>query len=270
MSVPGIDGWQRIASSLCAIGAIVLLSKLYATGLIKVYRWFACNLCFGVVMSVLLMRLRHGSNLYAVVWACTKPLEWMLYLAVILEIYSLVMSRYPGIASMMRWAVTAAAGVSFVLCVLSLSLDFQNPNEKFPILRAAFAVQRTVSATMVISLLAPLFFMARFPVVLARNVVVHCTLFAGFVGVGAVGLFVRNRLGQEYNSVTNLAMSLASDVCLLGWILFLNPAGERVRQPVGPRCSAETEQRLLEQLRGFNEVLIRGPIGGLGARRVGM
>ncbi len=175
-----------------------------------------------------------------------------------------------GVAAL-RCAVVAAALLSFSLCVLSLSLDFQNLNEKFPILRAAFAVQRTVSATMAISLLAPLLFMARFPIVLARNVVLHCTLFAAFVGVDAVGLFARNRLGSEFNSVTSLTMSLASDVCLLAWILFLSRAGERVQQPVGAPCSTETEQRLPEQLRAFNEIMMKGPIGGgLGVRRAGM
>src|SRR5579871_6587659 len=138
-----LSHWQQWLSYISVIGTIVLIGKLYVAGLATTYRWFTRYLLMTAGSSALMLIVVSG-NERAVIWACVKPLEWMLSLAVLLEIYSLLMARYPGVASLMRWAAVGAAGISFTLSILSLSLDFMNPHEKFPLLRYAFAAQRTV------------------------------------------------------------------------------------------------------------------------------
>jgi len=204
-----------------------------------------------------LLLARPHSNRYAEIWACAKPVEWILSLAVVLEIYSLVLHRYPGIASLTHWAIIAAVILSLLLSIGSLGLDFQNPHEKFPVLRMAFAVQRTIDNTMVWSLLLPWFLMARFPIRLCRNVVAHCLLFSAFVGVEACGLFARNLLGHAWSPYTNLAMTMGTNLCLLGWIFILGPKGERAEEVVLVRVNPERERHLLDQLNACNRLLQR-------------
>jgi hypothetical protein len=112
------------------------VTKLYATGL--AYEWFALYQGCEILTALTLRGVGQGSNLYAVARACSKPVLWLLCLGVVLEIYSLVMPKYPGISSVMCWAVTGAAGLSLAVSVLCLSFQFSNPNEKLPLLRYAF------------------------------------------------------------------------------------------------------------------------------------
>jgi len=252
-----ISDWQRF---LCIVGLIetcLLLVKLHVTGLARVYRWFSALLLCGALVASMLLLAHPRSNLYAVIWACAKPMEWILGVGVVLEIYSLVLHRYPGIASLTRWAIVAGVIISLLLSLGSLSWDFQNPHEKFPVLRVAFAVQRTIDNTMIWSLLTPWLLMARFPIRLCRNVVAHCGLFLVLVGIEAGGLFIRNLLGSSWNVYTNLAMTAGTNLCLLGWMLLLSRKGERAENVVLARISPERERHLLEQLKAFNRLLLR-------------
>jgi hypothetical protein len=254
--LPLIDS-QKIALLGSLMLTCVLLAKLYAGGLTRTYRYFSCYLLYEVVCALLLMPLRQNTNTYGEIWILSKPMYWVLCLMVLLEVYSLVMALYPGIASMMRWTVIAAATASVGISILSLLVEFRNHNDPFPLLRCAFAVQRTVDTIMAISLLVPVLFILQFPVRLSRNSVTHCLLFSALVGIEAGGLFMRNCLGREFAGILNLAMSTGTILCLLGWIALLNRNGERTEQPVGPLCSPEMEQRLLDQLYAFNQVLLK-------------
>jgi len=255
--MPYITDLQRLVSAGSLIFMTVLVVKLYATGLARHYRYFSLYLMFEILCSMLLMSVRKGSTMYARIWIFSRPVGWVLCLLVLLEIYGLVMARYPGIATLMRRAVMAAALLSLVASVLTLALDFQNPHERFPLLRCAFAVQRTVDGTMALSLLVPLLFMAQFPVRLCRNVVMHCLLFSALIGTEAGALFLRNWLGAEFNASTNLAMTFCSVLCFAAWAACVNRKGERVEQAVGLLSTPEMERQLLERLREFNEVLVR-------------
>jgi hypothetical protein len=250
--------WQQIASMFCLLLTCLLLAKLYLGGLAHSYRYFSFYLLFEAGCALVLMLTKKGTTMYGRIWLLSKPILWVLCLLVLLEVFSLVLARYPGIASLMRWTVTGAAGVSLAISVVSLTLDFQNPNEPFPILRLAFAVQRTVDATMAISLLVPLLFMLQFPVRLSRNAVLHCLLFSAVVGVEAGCLFARNWYGLGSFAIANLVMTGGTILCRLGWIVWLTQTGEQTQQPVGPMCSPQMEQQLLDQLHAFNDVLMKG------------
>lgn len=260
-----IGYWQQTVTIASLIATAFLVSKLYFTGLAKVYKWFTYYLAFGILTALVLRAVGPGSNRYAQIWLCSKPVQWMLGLAVVLEMFSLVLSKYPGIATLLRWTVAGATILSLVISILCLSLEFQNPNEKFPLLRCAFAIQSTVTGTMAISLLVPLLFMARFPVVLCRNVVMHCLLFSGLMGSETAALIGRNVLGHEFNAMANLLMTCATVLCLLGWLMFLTQKGEVSAKTTGPKYSADTERQLLDQLRAFNEALTRTSQGARGA-----
>ena len=250
-----LSDWLRLLSLLSVIATLVLIGKLYFTGLAQTYRWFTRFLAMSALAGSLLL-LPGSGNEHAVIWACLKPMEWLLSLAVLLEIYSLVMARYPGIASMMRWAAVAAAGITLTISIMSLSLDFMNPHEKFPVLRYAFAVQRTVELTLALSLVIPWLLIMRFPIRLCRNVVVHCALFSASAALEAMTLLARNILGSGWNHHTNLVLMAGSDLCLLGWILFLNKDGEQVEQVVRPQRDPAQEEYLIGQLHAFNQALL--------------
>ena len=252
-----IAEWQRVLS-FAAIGLnLLLLAKLWSAGLIRRYRWFSMYLLAGVFSGALLLFAHPRSNQYAVLWGLTRPLEWAMGLAVVLEVYSLVLHRYPGIASLTRWAILAGVIVSLVLSIGSLGWDFQNPHEKFPMLRTAFAIQRTIDNTMVWALLMPWLLMARFPIRLCRNVILHVALFSMFVGTEAVGLFVRTLLGHQWNVYTNLAVTMGTNLCLVAWITMLSRKGEVAEKVVLARQDPEREKELIDQLKSFNQMLLR-------------
>jgi hypothetical protein len=208
--IPEMD-WQRIGSEISSVLTLVLLIKLYACGLTRRYCYFSFYLLFESICGPLLLLVKRGTTTYGAIWLVSKPVLWILCVLVLLEIYSLVMNRYPGIASLMRWAATAAAVSSAAISILSLTLDFRNPDEPFPLLRYAFAVQRTVDVTMAISVVVPLLFMLRFPVRLSRNAVSHCILFSSMACVEAGALFVRNWFGNGSAAIGNLGMDHSAE-----------------------------------------------------------
>src|SRR3982751_4842017 len=104
--MPNFNDWQRIGSVISSALTLVLLVKLYSTGLTRRYCYFSCYLLFESVCGPLLLWAKQGTTTYGAIWLVSRPIIWVLSVLVLLEVYALVLARYPGIASLMRWTVT--------------------------------------------------------------------------------------------------------------------------------------------------------------------
>ena len=211
----GMARWQELFCWISGVvETIVLLLKLGATRLYRVYRCFGLYLLYSVFCSLLLLAIRRGTNAYAVAWACTIPMKWFLTVLVLFELFSLVTARFPGVGTLMKWAPAVGFTIAIGSSLLMLSLDFRNSNDPFPILRAALAVRRVVDSTIGISVFLPLLFMIGFPIPLSHNTVLHCCLLAAFYGGEAIELLLRNMLGAPYAQVMSLGGLNTPRICV--------------------------------------------------------
>ena len=243
-----LSDWYRWLGIAGATLDLSLFVKLYATGLGRTYKWFGRLLLCDALVTVLLVAAMQSRREYTVIWLWSQPVYWVLSFAVLLEIYSLVMGRYPRVCGLLRWTLLFAAGSClFVTYVYALKPD--DPQHLFGYLRAFLPTHRAVVAIVAIAMLTPWLFLARFPVKLARNAVTHTILFSLLAAIEVANVLMPP-------SMTALATG-AADLCLLGWILLLNPKGERMEIVVGPARSEEATLRLLSRLMDLEQALSR-------------
>ncbi|MGD0201249.1 MAG: hypothetical protein ABSD27_10920 [Bryobacteraceae bacterium] len=256
--------WSSIAA-----GA-VLYVRLRHEGLHRVYRWFAVYVLFSTLQSLALATVpwamrritgfkspHLGSNAYARLWVATEPVVWFLYVLVVLELYTLVLQNFKGIASVGRWAVFGGLAVGMLVASLSLRPDLSNPHERFPILRYFFVMERGLTSSLVLFLLFITAFLVWYPVPLSRNLVVHSIVWAIYFLCFALIYLIRNVVGSQAVAIGSLGLVGATVACLVVWMAVLNREGERQRVTIGQHWSAEQQRHVLEQLAAINSSLQR-------------
>jgi hypothetical protein len=248
----------------------ILYLKLRRTGLHRTYRAFSGYLLFTLLQGVLLavvpwaaslMRGRpnrpFATNAYAYTWFATAPVMWVLYVLVVLELFSLILQKFKGIASLGRWVMLGGLATAVVLSTLTLSVDLSNAGEKFRILRVFLVVDRGVASSLVIFLLILAGFLTWYPVPLNRNVVLHCIVYAGYFLSVSLGMLLRNLNGSAVSLPVNIVLSSVTLACLLAWIGFLDRAGESVKVRVRPDWAPGDEEDLVAHLAAINSSLLR-------------
>ena len=248
--------WVNVLWVLEMTGKAALIVRLWSLGLDRTYRWFSWFLRYTLAVAIVEFFVRTGSTLYARIWFYSKPVEWTLGLLAVMELYALVMARYPGIATAGRWLVRATLPLAILVSVATLKLDFSNPLEKFPLLRLEMATHRTVVMAMALCVMLLLWFLLRFPIPLGRNVILHCSLYATYLSAEALGVLARNLLGTSASKPAYIGGAIVGIFCLCMWTLRMNRAGESTIAVAVPRRDAASDQALLKKLERLNAVLI--------------
>ncbi|HEY1204888.1 MAG: hypothetical protein ABSH46_06860 [Bryobacteraceae bacterium] len=268
--MPAIDAIVEYLFWLTIAGYLVLYVRLRQQGLHRTYRVFAAYLLFRAARAVALAILplawhglhnhpyrRFSNNVYAWGWTLTEPLVWILHVLVVLELYSLVLQNYKGIASMGRWALLAGLTLAVLLSSVTLPGELSHSAQQYKILRCYFVVSRGLDASLVIFLLFIAAFLAWFPVPLNRNVVLYSMVYAVYFIAGALAELASNLRGTAAWNVVNLALVGMDLLCIGLWIVFLNRAGEAKTVVVRHAWTPQHEELLVEQLAAINTSLMR-------------
>jgi len=257
LAVPTLTAAHRWLWTLAICAYAILLLKLSSHKLCGAYRFFCLYLGFRIARSVLLSTLTYGTNTYFQVWAVSAPVLWLLYVLVVLELYSLVLRNYKGIATLGRWTLMGALGLSILLSALSLVADMSNATDSNRMILYFNAVERGVVSSLVIFLLLITGFLAWCPVPLSRNVIVHSVVYSVYFLSMTMGLLWRNVTGHAVNNTVNLVLLAVSVSCLLVWILFLNRQGEQTTVVLRQHWRPEQEELLVGRLSAINATLLR-------------
>ena len=256
--------WLEIAAYM------VLYLRLRHQRLHRVYRVFAVYLLFRAARSVALGVLPwacyglwgrpyepFANNVYGWVWILTEPVVWLLQVLVVLELYSLVLQNFKGIASMGRWVLLAGLTVAIVLSSVTLPSELSHSNQHYTMLRGYFVVSRGLDASLVIFLLFITAFLAWFPVPLHRNVVLYSMVYALYFITDTLVKLASNLVGASAWSAVNIAGNCVDLLCLSVWIVFLNRSGEAQKVVVGHAWTERHEEQLMGQLAAINNTLTR-------------
>ena len=76
----------RLLNLLIPAGTAILSVRLFASGLYRRYRIFCFYLIFATLHLGVLAGINQKSNAYEYIWVWTEPLEWLLYVLVVLEL----------------------------------------------------------------------------------------------------------------------------------------------------------------------------------------
>jgi hypothetical protein len=254
--------WLEVA------GYLVLYIRLRHERLTGIYRFFSMFLVFHLLRAVALMTATAVGRMlgeapvsdffsrgYYWVWVITEPVQWVLYILVVLELYGLVFRNYKGIASLGRWAILFGLVVAVAIASLTLPLDL-NSAEPLPLLRYVLIIDRGVTSSLALFLILMSGFLASFPVKLSRNVIVYSIGYTVFFLTVASAVLVRNISGEDYIVAVNIANEVLLIACLAVWAYLLNRRGEATPAVV-PHWAPAREQYLIEQLDAINASLMR-------------
>ena len=268
--MPAVDAILEWLSWLEIAAYVVLYVRMRRQGLDRVYRVFGFYLLFRGARSIALAVLpwacyrvwgrpygQFENNVYGWVWILTEPLVWLLQVLVVLELYSLVLHNFKGIASMGRWVLLAGLGVAILLSSVTLPSELSHSAQQYTMLRGYFVVSRGLDASLVIFLLFITAFLAWFPVPLNRNVVLYSMVYALYFITDTVAKLANNLVGAAAWSAVNIAGNCVDLLCLGVWIVFLDRSGEAHKVVVGHAWTARHEEQLMEQLAAINSSLTR-------------
>ncbi len=259
----------------------VLFFRLRLTGLHRTYRWFTAYVGFSVARGIVIAVVpylglkrspkllfgfvptfsvdvgHYSQTVYGWLWVTTNPLTDLLYVLVVLELVTLILVKFRGIASLGRWVVLAGLIGGVLVAALTLSRDLSNPAERFPILRSVFVLDRGTTSSLVLFLLFIAIFLVWYPVPLSRNLLTHFAIYSIYFVVTTLAILLRNIGGDALTDATSMAGTVATLGRGIAWLVLLDRAGEERASMVRAHWNPEQQQRVMEQLAAINASLLR-------------
>ena len=246
----------RLSQYAQLAGFAILFLRLFTSKLTGIYRYFTLYVVLQMGRMILTMVVPYRSNAFGYFFFIVEPIVWILSALAILEVYEIVLRNHPGIATWGRWALTGSIGVSILLSLCTLFLDYQNASQKYPILANFFLLSRLVTLSLLLFVVLITFCLLWFPIVLNRNTVVHCCVFAGYFLIKSTAFVAAGLLHERSMIALNIAIQLLVTLCCVVWIAGLSAKGETVPAKIGHYWDPGQEDRLMAQLDAINRTLV--------------
>jgi len=250
--VAAIEVVILIASGLAAV-------KLWYTGLCRRYKALFAYLIFrcAFYLAVVFWFTDLRSAAYQKFYVLTQPIAWFFFILLVLELYTLILEKHKGLATLGRWFQYVGLALSILTSGLALLPQIRTGQVQVsPILTYYYAIERGVDFSLLIFLVFMLVWLTRYPVPLSRNVLVHSVVYSTLFLSSTVGMFARVFFGFQLSRPVSTATLAILAACILVWLIFLNEKGEEVRVNI-PHLGPEQEQRVLEQLEALNRTLLK-------------
>lgn len=252
-----LGSFERLLWLFSTAVLVGLIGRLWQQGLYRNYLSFFAYLLVDLAQAVALYPLVSFRNAYAYTYLALEAVKCFLWVLITLELASLVLRSYPGIATLSRRVVHLAVGVALAMSALTLVLDLGREPGGSRILYYFRVFERSVACSVLLFLLLIACFLLWFPLRLPRNVVVYFSGFCLYFLSKAFLLLAANLLGpQTVRTVSAVVLGVAT-ACQLGWLFLLSRAGEETTAVVGHCWQPEQEGRLIQQLDSINSSLLR-------------
>ena len=222
-----------LASDLPAASVLVAVLtaiKLLKTGLYRKYPAFFASLLVPIPGFIAVAFLSAGSHAYFFIWAATQPVEWFFYIAMVFELYRLILERHKGLYSLGQWAMYVGIAISVTVSALALipRITPQTPQVS-KVVPYLIAAERGVDCSLAIFLLFMMFLLSWYAVPLCRNVVVHAVIYTVFFLSSTLGQTLKSVFGLKNVDALNTGMGAMVLICLLAWLFLLTRDGEEIR-----------------------------------------
>jgi hypothetical protein len=239
-------------SALIVVLSVALGIRLYASGLYRTFRIFFIFIVFYSLHSGVLLVLDQTKNLYFKVWVLTAPVEWILQVMVVLELYSLVLRNHRGLYRVGRWALIVAVAIALLAAALSFIIPSE-PLVRSRVLSYELMAERTIYLSLLVLILTLMFLLMRYPIRLSRNIAVHYVVFVMFfLGNAFVGLFLTT--GGDVSPAIQYVVLLVAAIALGTWLVLLSPAGEQRRLRLS---STSYHKGREDELARLNDILLK-------------
>lgn len=246
--------FQFVLVFIQALLLLVLIVRLWSTGLHKIYPYFFGFVSANLAQQLVAFSVPYRGRAYPYVWLGTEATMLCFYALVITELYQVILRELPGIASVSRRYLRVAFLISVLVSLMLLRLEEAPRNYVSTFL----VIERAVSFAVVLVILLMAAFLVYYPVPLNRNVMVYFIGYATYFLIKAGALLIRTLGHYVLPQITNVLMVVFSG-CLLFWIFGLSRRGELRKVVVGHKWNSNEEEQILAKLRRINSSLLGAP-----------
>jgi len=228
-----------------AVGELVVFTRLASLRLLRRYKWFAAWMGFSAIRDGAILIATSAAHMKTdlswTLWQGTEPFVLGLEVLVVVEIYDLIATTYPGAVHAGKLVLSGSIGVAVFVTLILGVLDWRG------ITPWMFQVKRWVTSLLVVFLLCVAWVFLWFAAPLARNLVYHCRILTVYLAGIAAGYLIIN-IGISSPILSELFLSCCL-VCLILWAILFSRDGERPppMEPISPE-DAERNRRLKEYL----------------------
>jgi len=230
--------------------------RLYSIGAHRKYRFFFLYLLFGIMRSVLLLPFNPNQRTYSYIWVFSKPIIWLFYILIVLELHSLVLQKHRGIYSFGRWLLYGGMAVSISISALALIPQWGAPHHS-KVLDLIVVIERGLISSLLIFLFILVAFLNWCPIPLSRNLILHCIVYSIFFLAGTMTSLYREVTGFQVNRTYSTIKLIITIVCQLAWFFFLTRRGETETTMLRKAWQVPDERGLMDQLAAINSSLLR-------------
>jgi hypothetical protein len=253
-------GWERVILIFFIGCHGVLLWRLWAEKLTRVYLFLTVFLIAEMLQSLVVLPLGQRTEAYRVIYIWSTPVILGLAYVVILELYRLTLEEYPGIASVGRKAITWSMGLALAISAIYAVPDLRTTGGRFPILRIYSIMERSIVLGLLLFLVLIQLFLFHYKLPLSRNRMVYATGYALYFGVTVAQDIMWTTLGIQVADFITLWIVAASGMILLAGAGLLSHEGE-AKVLLKPMDADSDRARLQQQLTDMNRMLSRAARG---------
>lgn len=239
------------------LGSLLMVLKLYRTGLYRYYPIFFAFFIFRIPNSLWPLFLPVNSDLYQRVWILAEPVALGFYVSMVVELYRLVLEKYKGLYTLGRSALYTSLAISVSISAISMSsLIKPMAPQRSKIMFYVMATERGVYTGLAVFIILILCFLSFFPVKLSRNVRMHAMVFSIFFLSNTFVVLMRSLFGMRLVAEVNTLVLGITAASVVAWLTLLRTAGEDAQRAPAP-FGRDHESRLLAHLDSLNAALLR-------------
>ena len=248
---------------MCSSDLIVRLSVLR---LRSVYRVFCVFLAFELLASFITLFEALAQNPrfdYRLTWIGLRIIAWILSLWMVYALLEAALATLPGILRFSRRLLNSTFVVAIAIALVTVKPEYSALSAPAgPIQRAVritFELERIISMTALLALIAILAFVLWFPVQMPRNLAVFSVGFLIYFAAKTGLLLAYTFWSPQSADLFSNAVIFILAACFAYWTFFINSAGEKAPVRMGHSWHLSEQQRLLSQLEAMNSALARAP-----------
>lgn len=117
-----VDKIEHLLWLLATVATAVLVYRMWREQLIRNYRAFFFFNVLSFIAFVVMSQMSRRTNFYAYTYMGIEAARWLLYILITLELFTVVLKNYPGIATAGKRFVTASLAISLIISILSLTV----------------------------------------------------------------------------------------------------------------------------------------------------
>ncbi len=230
-------------------------TRLIAAGVARTQPWLLGFLLYQLAQNLLGLSMSVTSRLYQTLYTFSEPLNWVLYLVVIWEMYRLAFSGYPGIASIARWACYASAGIATVIGIIIAAAAPQTAlSAKFSYVASW---EKCTCFALAAFILLMVFLLSRYPIKMGWNEAISIFTFTVYFFGNFAALEINLDGSLRMMMIRNYAVLALCGMCYLTWGVLLRSASGISKVRVRANLNALEERRLMDELESLNSLLVK-------------